>query len=169
MSHEGGILLIGYGNPGRMDDGLGPALARAVEAMALPGGHVDSDYQLTVEDAASAAGCEAVIFADASLSGTEPFYFLPVEPRASADFTTHSVTPEYVLGCARDLFGSGVAGYVLGIRGYDFGDFREGLSPRAARNLAVATDFVAALLKGRGFDHSVRGAAEEREARHDSR
>ena len=30
-------LVIGYGNPGRLDDGLGPALAEAVEKLDLPG------------------------------------------------------------------------------------------------------------------------------------
>ncbi len=31
------ILLIGYGNPGRGDDGLGPLLAARIEALAIPG------------------------------------------------------------------------------------------------------------------------------------
>ena len=31
------MLLLGYGNPGRLDDGLGPALAAQVERLALPG------------------------------------------------------------------------------------------------------------------------------------
>lgn len=43
------ILLIGYGNPGRGDDGLGPALAAAIEAMELPGVTVEADYQLMVD------------------------------------------------------------------------------------------------------------------------
>ena len=47
------VLLIGYGNPGRLDDGLGPALAAAVEKLAIPGVTVDADYQLNVEDAAA--------------------------------------------------------------------------------------------------------------------
>ena len=49
------ILLIGFGNPGRLDDGLGPALADAIEKLALPGVTVESNYQLTVEDAAEIA------------------------------------------------------------------------------------------------------------------
>ena len=54
--HAPRILVIGYGNPGRLDDGLGPAVASAMEEFNLPGVSVDSNYQLTVEDAASAAG-----------------------------------------------------------------------------------------------------------------
>ena len=42
-------LVIGYGNPGRRDDGLGPSFADILAAEGIPGVDVDSDYQLTVE------------------------------------------------------------------------------------------------------------------------
>ena len=45
------ILLLGYGNPGRCDDGLGPAFAARIEARGLPGLDVFTDYQLTVDHA----------------------------------------------------------------------------------------------------------------------
>ena len=69
------VLLLGYGNPGRLDDGLGPALAARVEALALPGVTVQADYQLCLEDAEAAARHDVVIFADAAASGAEPFSF----------------------------------------------------------------------------------------------
>ena len=43
-------LVIGFGNPGRLDDGLGPALAARFEAKGLDDVVVDADYQLTVKD-----------------------------------------------------------------------------------------------------------------------
>ncbi|MHC4675441.1 MAG: hydrogenase maturation protease, partial [Planctomycetota bacterium] len=67
------ILIIGYGNPGRLDDGLGPALANAVDKMNLPGVTAEADYQLAVEDAAALAQHDIVIFADADTCGNEPF------------------------------------------------------------------------------------------------
>ena len=48
---HGTTLLIGYGNPGRGDDGLGPAFARRIAARGLPGVTVEIDYQLTVDHA----------------------------------------------------------------------------------------------------------------------
>ena len=36
------MLIIGYGNPGRRDDGLGPALAEIMEAKRLRGVAVDA-------------------------------------------------------------------------------------------------------------------------------
>ena len=63
----GGTLLIGYGNPGRGDDGLGPAFARRIAARQLPGITIDIDYQLTVDHALMISEAETVVFADAAL------------------------------------------------------------------------------------------------------
>ena len=148
MSGKNTVLLIGYGNPGRRDDGLGPALAEAVEKLGLPGVTVDSDYQLIVEDAAAAAEHEVVVFADASVDGAEPFSFERLMPGGGElGFSSHSVEPEGVLALARDLFGATPKAYVLGIRGYEFNEFGEYLSEKAKHNLDCALRFVQALLK----------------------
>lgn len=142
----GSNLLIGYGNPGRLDDGLGPALARHAAAMAVPGLTVETHYQLAVEHAELAAGFDVVIFADAALGSVEPFEFQPLEPRTTIAFSTHHVSPETILGLAHGLFQSRVRGYSLAIRGYDFDDFGERLSPRAQENLAAAVGHLQSLL-----------------------
>jgi hydrogenase maturation protease len=153
------VLLIGYGNPGRCDDGLGPALAEAVERLHLPGVTVEADYQLTVEDAAAAAAHRYVVFADASVGGGEPFFFRVVHPAGGTSFSTHSVEPEAVLALARDLFQADTRGYALGIRGYHFHEFGETLSDEARGNLAAALRFIVPVLTERAFD-SVAGTAE---------
>lgn len=140
------ILVIGYGNPGRLDDGLGPALAEALESLELPGLTVEAEYQLTVEDAALVAEHDVVVFADAAVDGPEPFEFRSVEPVAGAGFTSHSVEPAGVLALARELFGARTAGYVLGIRGYEFDEFGERLSAGARANLEAATRFLERLI-----------------------
>jgi hydrogenase maturation protease len=142
----GGILLIGFGNPGRLDDGLGPALAAEAERWSLPGLTVDADYQLTVEDAADIARHDVVIFADASVNGQEPFYVEHVTPRQSEGFSTHSVEPDALMDLAQRLFGATTRGYILGIRGYDFNEFGEGLSAKAQDNLRAASEFLRASL-----------------------
>jgi hydrogenase maturation protease len=141
------ILVIGYGNPGRRDDGLGPALADALEAMRIEGVAVESNYQLSVEDAATVAQHDCVVFADASVRGAEPFFFTEVEPVAPASFSTHSVEPGAVMALARTLFAASAKGYVLGIRGYEFDEFDERLSTGAARNLRAALDFIEPALR----------------------
>ena len=138
------ILILGYGNPGRLDDGLGPALARAVSALQLPAVTVDANYQLTVEDAAEIAEYDVVVFADADVSGPEPFHVKRIEPGpARVGFSSHSVSPEDVLSLARQLFDAEPEAYVLGIRGYEFNEFGETLSDRARANLDRAVAYVA--------------------------
>jgi hydrogenase maturation protease len=146
------VLVLGYGNPARGDDGLGPALAEAIAALRLSGVSVDSDYQLTIEDAAAAAEHRYVIFVDADASGPEPFDFRAVQPdRSAASFSSHSVSPEAVLALARELPNAGAEGYVLAIRGYEFGAFQERLSEKAQANLERAVQFLAeALAEGDG-------------------
>ena len=68
------VLIIGYGNPGRLDDGLGPALAEIMEEKRLPGLTVDANYQLAVEDAAQVAQYDVVVFADAAIAGDGPYW-----------------------------------------------------------------------------------------------
>jgi len=140
------VLVIGYGNPGRLDDGLGPALAEAITQMNLPNVTVDSNYQLTVEDAEAIARHDVVIFADASVAGTEPFEFRCISPKPYGSFTTHSVTPEAVLGLAEELFAAHAKGYVLAIRGYEFNEFGERLSAHATDNLTAAVQFAESAL-----------------------
>jgi hydrogenase maturation protease len=141
------FLLIGYGNPGRLDDGLGPALAEAIGNLDLPGVTVDSDYQLTVEDAALIAEHEIVIFADASIDSVEPFYFKPIKPKSTLSFSSHSVEPDALMALAIDLFGASTKGYALGIRGYEFDEFEEKLTPQARENLQKAVQFIIPVLK----------------------
>jgi hydrogenase maturation protease len=156
MSRRPTVLVIGYGNPARRDDGLGPALAEAVRELRLPGVDVDADYQLTVEDAAAAAEHDVVVFADAAQAGPEPFSFRRVEPVGGLGFSSHGCEPAGVMALARDLFGARAKGYILGIRGYDFGQFREGLTERAESNLAAARDFLRQVLAAGGFEEAAR-------------
>lgn len=141
-------LLLGWGNPGRLDDGLGPALAETIERLALPGLTVGTGYQLQVEDAAELASYDRVIFVDADRSGAEPFWVAPLEPTDDGiGFSSHSVTPGALLSIARDLFDARPEAWLVGVRGYDFDEFGEGLSPRARRNLEQAADFLHAAVQ----------------------
>jgi len=154
------VLLIGYGNPGRLDDGLGPAVADAVERLRLPGVTVESDYQLQIEDAARIAEHDVVLFCDADAACPPPFRFERVEPRADLSFTTHSVSPQALLAMAKDYFGAEAAGFLLGIRADELDGFGEGLSARARDHLAAALAFLEAVLsRDRDFEGCTIGAA----------
>ena len=80
------VLVLGYGNPGRRDDGLGPRLAEELSRMALPGVDVDSAYQFQAEDAAAVADHDVVVFVDADVSCPDPFEMRPVLPAGEPRF-----------------------------------------------------------------------------------
>ena len=145
------ILFIGYGNPGRLDDGLGPALAAKIEAASLEGLTVEADYQLVVEDAFDVSKHDIVIFADAAVNGKEPFFFKEVRSRSPISLSSHSVSPEAVLFFAQKMFHARTRAYVLGIRGYEFDAYEERLSEGALENLEKAYQFIAGLVKSDNF------------------
>ena len=144
---RGKVLVIGYGNPGRLDDGLGPALAEEVSRWRLDHVTVESCYQLAVEHAEQVARYDVVIFADADTKSPEPFRFDRLTASLDVTFTTHSVAPEAILGLARQIFQAKTEGYIIGIRGYEFDDFGESLSPRARGNLGAAAHFLQSALQ----------------------
>jgi len=156
------ILILGWGNPARLDDGLGPALVRELGPL-TPEDQVtlEAGYQLGIEDAALVAAHDLVIFVDAHRSGPDPFEFTRLEPRWDAAFTTHAVAPESVLALAREQLGARTEGFLLGIRGEEFDGFGDAMSPRAERNLAAAVEFVHRVLReARLVREAVTAAAE---------
>jgi len=146
------VLVLCYGNPGRLDDGLGAAFGEALDAMHLPEVTVDIDYQLTVENAIAAAQHDVVIFADAAAAGREPFFFHRLTPIPALSFSSHRIDPENILAMTRDLFGHSPQGYALGIRGYEYNEFGETLSARAQQNLAFALQSMLTVIKNRKFE-----------------
>ena len=149
MSNSADTLILGWGNPGRGDDGLGPEFVRAMLELDLPGVATDSDYQLQVEDAVAVARFSRVVFVDADRSGAEPFWLDRLWPQDGAlSFSTHSVSPATVLALARDLFEAEPEAWILGIRGYEFDEFREQLSDGARSNLDQAVKYVKSAVEG---------------------
>jgi hydrogenase maturation protease len=130
------ILVIGYGNPGRQDDGLGPAVVAAL-ADDCPNVSTIDNYQLVLEDAIEVAAHDIVWFVDAARDGEAPCTVSKLTPAFDFTFSSHLLKPETLLAIAARQFGRCPEAYLLGIRGYAF-EFAEGLSDRADANLAVA-------------------------------
>ncbi|MBE9491610.1 MAG: hydrogenase maturation protease [Bacteroidetes bacterium] len=132
------ILIYGYGNPGRQDDGLGNAFVELLEDWAnkrkLEGFEFDSNYQLNIEDAAAIADKDLVIFVDASTEKIESFILTPVDASTKVAFTTHAASPGYIIGLCKKLYNRIPPTYLLHIKGYEW-DFKEGLTKKAKQNL----------------------------------
>ncbi|MCA9392973.1 MAG: hydrogenase maturation protease [Candidatus Omnitrophica bacterium] len=144
------ILIIGYGNPARRDDGIGPCLADSLP-VDVPGVSVRSQHSVMIEDAATAAAFDVVIFVDASISAPEPFLFERVSPEPAAAASSHHVSPELIIHLAETMYAANLTGYLLAVRGYEFDGYGEQLSPRAIENMEAARDFLLTQLSERRF------------------
>jgi hydrogenase maturation protease len=138
-------LVLGYGNPGRQDDGLGPAAAEEIAAMRLAGVTAYDGYQLNIEDAMDVAAHDVVWFVDAAKAGP-PFAITRLEPAARVDFTSHIVRPETILAIAEQCYARRPTAFLLAIRGHEF-TFLETLTPGARDNLRLAVAALAERLR----------------------
>jgi hydrogenase maturation protease len=139
---KGRVLVLGYGNPGRQDDGLGPAAATLIESMEWPGVTAFDNYQLNIENALDVAEHDTVWFVDAAKTGPAPFTVNRLVPSSILDFTSHLVRPETILAMAGHYFGKMPEAFLLAIRGYEF-EFVEAITPEADGNLRAAAAMLA--------------------------
>lgn len=132
--------MIGIGNSGRSDDGLGWAFVDRIRKEAVFDGQIEYRYQLQVEDAALISEFERVIFVD-SHQGELPdgFQLTRCEPLREFAFTTHVLPPGAVLSLCRDLYGKTPHADVMMIQGTSW-DLQIGMSAEAERRLEAALE-----------------------------
>lgn len=139
------ILVYGYGNPGRQDDGLGIRLAEELQKWSngqhLVNIQTDMNYQLNLEDAANIGSYDLIIFADATREEIPEFKIDPIIPSEKSEFTMHAVSPAYILYLCKHMFDNEPEAYLLHIRGYQW-EFMEDMTDRAKANLNKATDYI---------------------------
>ena len=132
------ILVIGYGNAIRGDDGAGLRLAEAVEALHLPGVRVIACHQLTPDLAEPLAGARAALFADARPAIDEaPVEIFPVLPETKGGFSLHSGSPAGLLALAQALYGRCPPAWCVAIPAVDF-NLGEMLTETARHGVAAA-------------------------------
>jgi hydrogenase maturation protease len=143
------ILIYGYGNPGRQDDGLGIEVTNRLEDWVLKyqlaGFEFENNYQLNIEDSTAIADKDLVIFADASEEEIDDFCLSVVDGSSKVAFTTHAASPGYIVQLCKELFQKEPVVLLLHIKGYEWA-FREGISERASENLDQAFEYMKTLL-----------------------
>jgi hydrogenase maturation protease len=100
--------VLGWGNPSRGDDALGPMfierLAAFVRTVAPPGlVECLTDFQLQIEHALDLVGRERVLLVDASVDLDRPFQVSTPCAARDASFTTHALAPEALLQVYREV------------------------------------------------------------------
>lgn len=140
------MLVYGYGNPGRQDDGIGPGIAGEIEKRFPALTDTDANYQLGPEDAVNIAGYELVLFVDTAVDQERAVTARKLQAARNITFTSHFMKPESVLALCEDVHGSTPNAWIIGVKGYSF-DYAEGLTPEALNSFSQALDFIILILR----------------------
>ena len=152
----GGVLVIGYGNALRSDDGVGPRAAASLAAdPRFAGVEVLALHQLTPELALDMSRASLVILVDASTDdppGAIAVRRLAADegagragPGATSGATSHHVGPVELLAVARELYGAAPEAFVVSVGVVDM-ETGEALSPAVAAALPGVADAVVGLV-----------------------
>jgi len=128
------VLIIGFGNPLRSDDGVGWIVADQLrDQIADPEIEILTCHQLNPELADRIADAQRVVFIDARV-GERPGT-LAVESLASIAYSpggfSHQLDPAGLLACAWELYRHSPEAFVVTVTGEDFG-FGSRLTPAVA-------------------------------------
>jgi hydrogenase maturation protease len=141
------ILLIGYGNDLRGDDGIGIVVAETVEAWRLPGVEVVTAHQLMPELSDPISQSSLVIFVDAAATGTPGEVSIsPLEPADPTSSSAHAGDPAKLLGLAQTVFGKCPPAWYVTVVAEDM-NFREGLTEIAKRGVGEALERIRELFE----------------------
>ncbi|WP_298421654.1 hydrogenase maturation protease [Rhodoblastus sp.] len=136
------LVVFGWGNSARGDDGLGPLLLARVAQANWPDVTLIEDFQLQIEHALDLQGSELALFLDAGRNTPAPFAFREIHPRADLTHTSHALAPESVLSiCETPLGFKPPPSFLLCVRGDTF-DLGAPLSAQGARRLEQAWLFL---------------------------
>ncbi|MGB3077286.1 MAG: hypothetical protein WBB36_18310 [Chitinophagales bacterium] len=110
------VLLIGIGNSGRSDDGLGWMFAEL--ASRFPQIDVETRYQLQIEDAELVHKYDTVFFADASHTALpNGFQMHRIKAARHFFYSSHLQSPETILYLAKELYVKSPDAYSIAIEG----------------------------------------------------
>lgn len=98
------ILIIGYGNTLRGDDGVGVRVAEIIEGKNYPNTRVISVHQLTPELAEDIAGSDLVIFVDAVFSDRPEIQIETLESSGDWKNLGHAENPSSLLAFTRSIY-----------------------------------------------------------------
>ncbi len=116
------ILLIGIGNCGRNDDGLGWQFVDMVNSKGPDQLCLEYRYQLQVEDAQLVSNFDIVLFADATHDVLpHGFDIKPCPPVNHYYFSSHAQSPGTILYLAHELYQKKPEAYTIAITGYNWG------------------------------------------------
>ncbi len=152
------LVIFGWGNVSRGDDGVGPLLLSRIEEARWAEAVTIEDWQLQLEHALDLEGAELALFLDAGTGTPAPFSFREIFPREGMTHTSHALPPESVLAVFRKVTGkTPPPAFLLCVRGESF-ELGDDLSEDGAERLEIAWAFLQHLDQDRSPE-AWRGAA----------
>lgn len=144
------LLVIGYGNPLRRDDGIGRILAQSLEDLQTRQPiDVIVSHQLLPEMAEAVSQAERLILIDAVYGGQAgDWSCLPVYPDhldKGLPTLVHTVSPTHLLALSQILYNRVPIAHIITVVGSDFG-YGEGLSEVVQAVIPEIRDFILCLL-----------------------
>jgi hydrogenase maturation protease len=144
------LVIFGFGNPGRGDDALGPALLQRFASQSETQGvlrwcRLIETIQLQIEHALDLADQGLALFVDASMVARPPYAFRRFCAHRDVTYTSHAMSPAALLEVYETIYGRvAPPAYQLTIRGERF-ELNDPLSKHAERHLDAACQFLARL------------------------
>ena len=135
------ILVLGYGNTLRSDDGVGPLVAETIAGLQLPGVETLVAGLLTPELADPISRAGMVVFVDAAVDAPREAQLRPCAPAESSQIMAHAADPKTMLALARDVFGHTPQAYLLTIPVENLA-IGEQLTPFAREGMARAVELI---------------------------
>ena len=140
------ILIIGYGNNLRSDDGVGRYLAEIIDQQQLPLVKTISVHQLTPELVLEITEAQAVIFIDANVSLTSEITLQSLEASQDKTRLGHTSNPEQLLALGQNLYNKLPPAWLLTIPTTNF-EFGETFSDLTQASIAPALFLLTQLIK----------------------
>jgi hydrogenase maturation protease len=150
---DAGVLIVGYGNPLRSDDGIGWHAARLLaDDPRLAGARVLAHHQLTPELATDIASASLVVLVDASVDGAPGSVAVrSIQPRQDSPLSwSHHLDPAALAGLAHALYDHVPPIVLISVAGAAFTD-GDRLSPALQRVLPEVVDRVARVVEEHAY------------------
>jgi len=163
------ILIMGYGNPGRCDDGVGWYVAEKLEQIfhdsknlhpakqapenreippkQRPCIDVLTLHQLGIELIEDTKDFDVVVFIDAHIETNDDIKFTQVEADRQLSFTSHHLTPSMLLALTKIIYHKQPTVYLCSIKGRNF-DFGSVLSAETKASADVVINQISAMING---------------------
>jgi hydrogenase maturation protease len=132
------VIVIGYGNDLRSDDGIGQLIANTIKSWDLPNLKSLAVHQLTPELAANLANVNLAIFVDARINlESEDVQIESIVPTESRIIIGHTADALSLLALCQSLYNHCPPAWLVTVPGINF-ELGDRISPIAEKGIEIA-------------------------------